>query len=95
MAGSSVLQAHLGRAGMCLQAFAVRQRRGNAAEPVGTCGGHLDDAGTLLEIVDASLAFAGCACPKSQCPVMKKSCKNSGSCCATTGTCPVKKSQQQ
>jgi len=60
------------------------------------CYGLLSMKSILLSVLCvASLAFAGCACPKSQCPVMKKSCKNSGSCCATTGTCPVKKSQQQ
>lgn len=57
---------------------------------------------TLLSVVCvASFGVTGCCstkqCPTTKtCPMTKKACTSPSSCCATsTGTCPVKKSQQQ
>src|SRR5256885_14201441 len=48
----SLLQTHFGRTRMALQAFAMRQHRGDAAQGLGALLADLDEAGSLLEVID-------------------------------------------
>jgi hypothetical protein len=47
-----LLESVLGRPGVCRQTLAMRERRGDPAECIGTVPGNHDQARALLEIID-------------------------------------------